>query len=570
MRSGKQLAQTVRGMDGKGYRTYKEIRGSYSFGDFELHIEHVQGDPFAEPSRVSVTVAHDVAGLPNYACADEVGRRAAADFLNRKFCQVLSKHTTRSGSGKSGLIEMLRPGQQVLNRSSLKVRESGEVLARFRVGLPANGRRIAGRSAESLLTRALVECVRGALVSGSWKEEALRKHCETVQDSVALRGALEQKGLIAFVADGALLPRRSGADDRPIQGDAVVFASPESMRVTLDTPFSGAVSGMGISKGVTLIVGGGYHGKSTLLRAIERGYLDHIPGDGREAVVALEDAVKIRAEDGRSVVQTDISAFISNLPSGDDTTCFSTTNASGSTSQATAISEALEMGATALLLDEDTCATNFMIRDQRMQKLVAKEDEPITPFLDRVRSLYENSGVSSLLVMGGAGDYFDVADTVVMMKKYSPLDVTQDAHGIAEQLMSSREQDGETSLTPRERRPNFRSLGHGAGPKGIKVRVRDIDLMSFGREDVRIACVEQLVEKAQVRSIGLALLGLAEGAFGKQQTLREALDAIEAMIQAEGLESLARQVSGELAGFRKYELAAVLGRVRTLKMSAPK
>jgi predicted ABC-class ATPase len=326
---------------------------------------------------------------------------------------------------------------------------------------------------------------------------------------------------------------------------------------------------MGIAQGVTLIVGGGYHGKSTLLRAIERGYLDHIPGDGRERVVATEDAVKIRAEDGRSVVHTDISAFITNLPSGDDTTCFSTTNASGSTSQAAAISEALEMGASTLLLDEDTCATNFMIRDLRMQKLVAKDDEPITPFLDRVRGLYENGGVSSLLVMGGAGDYFDVADTVIMMKQYRPLDVTQQARSIASEFVSAREPCHLGHSTPKKRRANFRSLGVSAGPKGIKVRVRDIDLMSFGREDVRIACVEQLVEKAQVRAIGQALLGLSEGALTKQQTLREALDDIESMVHTEGLESITRRVSGDLAWFRKYELAAVLTRLRTLEMNKP-
>lgn len=570
MCSGNQLAETVRRMDGKGYRTYKEIRGSYSFGDFELHIEHVQGDPFAEPSRVSVTLAADVAGLPKFAVDDCVGRRASADFLNRHFCRALSRHSSRSGSGKSGLIEMLQPGQQVLHRTSMNVAPNGEVQARFRVGLPANGRRIAGRAAQRLLTETLCDCVREALVQGAWDEAALRSHCQTVQDSVALRKALKSRGLIAFIADGASLPRRSGADDRPASNEPVLFESPDSLRVNLQTPHAGEISGMGIAQGVTLIVGGGYHGKSTLLRAIERGYLDHIPGDGREQVVALDDVVKIRAEDGRSVVETDISAFISNLPSGEDTTCFSTTNASGSTSQAAAISEALELGASALLLDEDTCATNFMIRDLRMQKLVARDDEPITPFLDRVRSLFEDGGISSLLVMGGSGDYFDVADTVIMMKQYRPLDVTCDARRIASELSNLRESAAPDYCEPKKRRPNFRSLGSSAGPKGIKVRVRDIDLMSFGREDVRIACVEQLVEKAQVRAIGQALLGLAEAAFANEETLRQALDTVEAMVHTQGLESLARQVSGDLAWFRKYELAAVLGRVRTLKMKSPK
>lgn len=569
MRTGDQLAETVRRMDGKGYRTYKDIRGSYSFGDFELHIEHVQGDPFAEPTRVSVTIASDVAALPQFSIQDSIARRASADFLNRQFCKVLARHSTRSGSGKSGLIQMLEPGQQVLERTSLRVDANGEVRARFLVGLPANGRRIAGRLAQVLLTESLGDCVREALVQGAWDIKLLQTHCEAVQDSVALREALKAQGLIAFVGDGACLPRRSGADDRPVSKAAVLFESPQSLRVTLDTAHSGKISGMGIAQGVTLIVGGGYHGKSTLLRAIERGHLDHIPGDGRERVVATEDAVKIRAEDGRSVVHTDISAFITNLPSGDDTTCFSTTNASGSTSQAAAIAEALEMGASTLLLDEDTCATNFMIRDLRMQKLVAKDDEPITPFLDRVRGLYENGGVSSLLVMGGAGDYFDVADTVIMMKQYRPLDVTQQARLIASELVSTREPCHLSHVTPKKRRANFRSLGASAGPKGIKVRVRDIDLMSFGREDVRIACVEQLVEKAQVRAIGQALLGLSEGALTKQQTLREALDDIESMVHTEGLESITRRVSGDLAWFRKYELAAVLTRLRTLKMNKP-
>lgn len=569
MLTGNQLAETVRRMEGKGYRTYKDIRGSYSFGDFKLHIEHVQGDPFAEPTRVSVTIASDVAGLPQFSIHDSATRRASADFLNRQFCKVLAAHSTRSGSGKSGLIQMLEPGQQVLERTSLQVKANGEVHARFLVGLPANGRRIAGRAAQVLLTESLVDCVREALVQGSWDIKLLQAHCEAVQDSVALREALKAQGLIAFVADGACLPRRSGADDRPASKAAVLFDSPQSLRVTLDTMHSGKVSGMGIAQGVTLIVGGGYHGKSTLLRAIERGHLDHIPGDGRERVVTTEDAVKIRAEDGRSVVHTDISAFITNLPSGDDTKSFSTTNASGSTSQAAAISEALELGASTLLLDEDTCATNFMIRDLRMQKLVAKDDEPITPFLDRVRGLYENDGVSSLLVMGGAGDYFDVADTVIMMKKYRPLDVTQQARDIAAQLVSTREPCRLGHVAPKKRRPNFRSLGPSAGPKGIKVRVRDIDLMSFGREDVRIACVEQLVEKAQVRAIGQVLLGLSEGALTNQQTLREALDDIASMVHTEGLESITRRVSGDLAWFRKYELAAVLTRIRTLKMSKP-
>ena len=181
-----------------------------------------------------------------------------------------------------------------------------------------------------------------------------------------------------------LLPRRSGVDDRPLEGGGVVpFRSPESLRVVLQAPNAGSVPGMGVPVGVTLVVGGGFHGKSTLLRALEAGVYNHRPGDGRERVVSDPDTVKVRAEDGRAVAGVDISAFIDGLPLGQDTHHFTTPNASGSTSQAATIVEALESGAHALLVDEDTSATNFMLRDRRMQSLVPKDAEPITPFQPR-------------------------------------------------------------------------------------------------------------------------------------------------------------------------------------------
>lgn len=566
MRRMEQLGEEVQRIDGRGYRAYKNIAGSYAANDFELHIEHVQGDPFAEPSRISVTVPSDVANFPDFAIVTETARRATADFLNRLFCQAIDQHSCQSGSGKSGMIEMLRPGQQVLARSSLSIDPRGEVRARFRVGLPAHGRRVAAKAARNLLTQAVPACVRESLVAGSWDGAALLAHVQSVEDSVVLRESLHERGFIAFVADGARLPRLSGSSDLPSESSVVPFSSPDSLRVKLPSAHSGDISGLGIPVGVTLIVGGGYHGKSTLLRAVERGYLDHIPGDGRERVVSVFDTVKIRAEDGRAVSGADISAFISNLPGGENTENFSTPNASGSTSQAAAISEALELGASALILDEDTCATNFMIRDQRMQRLVATADEPITPFLDRVRGLFEKDGVSTLLVMGGCGDYFDVADTVILMRRYVPEDASLRAREISLELISSRNLSQPHVSPPKPRFPNFGSLRSCGGPKGIKVRVRDIDLMSFGDEDVRLGCVEQLVEKAQVRAIGQALLILSQDDSFSDKTLCNAVEELNGRLKERGFGALTNRITGDLALFRKYELAAVLGRVRALRM----
>eukprot|EP00438_Fugacium_kawagutii_P004327 Skav220059 [mRNA] locus=scaffold1709:61262:63212:- [translate_table: standard] len=208
------------------------------------------------------------------------------------------------------------------------------------------------------------------------------------------------------------------------------------MEVSITLPHAGTVTGMGITRGVSVIVGGGFHGKSTLLHALQLGIYNKVPGDGREHVVCEPSAVKIRAEDGRSVKCTDISPFINNLPFGKlavmgtmalwkATTEFSTGDASGSTSQAANIIEALEVGAMSLLVDEaprrqtdDTCATNFMIRDEKMKALVAPDKEPITAFVRKVRPLFEELGVSTILVVGGSGDFFTVADAVIMMDEW--------------------------------------------------------------------------------------------------------------------------------------------------------
>ena len=235
---------------------------------------------------------------------------------------------------------------------------------------------------------------------------------------------------------------------------------------------------------LTLIVGGGYHGKSTLLQAIERGVYNHIYGDGREWVVTDPTAVKIRAEDGRRIENVDISSFIHNPPLNKNTEEFSTENASGSTSQAANIVEAVEAGTQLILFDEDTSATNFMIRDERMQRLVSNEKEPITPFIDRVRELYEDHNISTIMVMGGSGDYFEVADTVIMMDNYLPEDVTMDAKKIKEELPINRMQEVEFKFRFKERYPLPESIKPYKGRK-IKLDVRGKSTILLGHGNHR-------------------------------------------------------------------------------------
>lgn len=560
------LRQQLIDLDRRSYKAYKDIQGSYKFPDFTLIIEHVQGDPFASPSKLRVKIPQNIADFPKKTYSSASREVALRDYLTREFRKKAHKISSRRGTGNSGTIEMVRMGQTVLPRTAVNV-DDDYVEARFLVGLPAQGRRILGKQAAELLCDDIAELVDETLKYDALDAEILQKHVETVEDADWLRSQLEDSQLVAFIPNGAILPRRSGVDDRPLAEGAIPFQSPESLQVEFSCPNRGTIEGMGIPTGITLVVGGGYHGKSTLLNAIETGIYNHIPSDGRELVVTHPDALKVRAEDGRSVSGVDISPFINDLPQGRSTTQFSTANASGSTSQAANIVEAVEAGGKVLLVDEDTAATNFMIRDRRMQELIAKNKEPITPFIDKVRLLYQDLGVSVLLVMGGSGDYFDIADRAIAMENFLPYDVTDRAKAIAAEYATGRESEGGEmfgKISSRIIQPN--SLDPSSGKRDVKVKVRDVDAISFGKEDIDLSSVEQIAESSQLRAIAAALVYLKQEYVNGKLSLAEILDRVMADVQEQGLDVLTRFPEGDLAEFRRLELAAAINRLRTLQV----
>ncbi len=566
MTNQENLRQLLLQLDNRGYKAYKGIQGSYEFPDFTLIVDRVQGDPFATPSQVRVQLPQSVAGFPGDLYRTRSREIALRDYLTRQFDHAARGISSRRGTGNSGLIAITHVGQSVLERTSAFVTDE-LVEVRFVVGLPARGRSIAGRQAAEMLCDGIPDIVDQALKYRQLDATAIEHHVQTVEDADWLRQNLVERGLVAFIPDGAILPRRSGVDDQPLSAEAVAFQSPETLRVEFTCPNRGLITGMGIPVGVTLIVGGGYHGKSTLLRAIELGVYNHIPNDGRELVVTNPAAVKIRAEDGRSIASVDISPFINQLPQGRSTSQFSTTNASGSTSQAANIMEALEAGARLLLVDEDTAATNFMIRDRRMQQLIAKDKEPITPFIDKVRQLYTDYAVSTILVMGGSGDYFDVADTVIAMENFQPHDVTEKAKAIAlanrtERLFEGGKGFGE--ITPRI--PLGESIDPSRGHREVKLKVRDVDEVVFGTEEVDLGAVEQIVERGQLRAIAEAIVYAKRQYINERYTLPEILNHVMADIESQGLDLLTYMPEGDLVLFRRFELAAVLNRLRTLKV----
>lgn len=562
------LRSRLRRIDGRGYKAYRDLRGVYDFPSFSLSIDYVQGDPFAAPSRLSVRLSKENSGLPGWCSSNRIRRVAGGDFLTRSFFQAARRIARgRRGTGKSGLIEIDCGGQEVLERTSALV-DADSIEVRFVAGLPAAGRRVLARQAEEMLVGEVPRIVEAALLFKNFDQAAFRRHVETVEDQQALRDQLRELGLAAFVADGAILPRRSGVDDRPLPSrDAVAFVSPESLRLALSRPNAGPIQGMGIPEGVTLIVGGGFHGKSTLLRALERGVYNHVPGDGREWVVAAESAVKIRAEDGRFVEGVDISAFIANLPFARQTDSFSTQNASGSTSQAANIIEALEMGSRLLLIDEDTSATNFMIRDARMQALVNKAIEPITPLVDRVRELHREHGASTILVMGGSGDYLEVADRVILMRDYLPSDVTGEARKVVERLPSERVREtGPAFRGSFARRPLPGSFDPRRGRRDVKIDVKGVHSLLFGTTAIDMGSVEQLVDAAQTRLIGEAIRCYGARVADPETSLRDGIQTLLSAVEEKGLDCLSSFKVGNLALPRRFEIAAAVNRMRSLKV----
>ena len=539
MQSSNQLQDMLRSINRKSYPAYKSLKGAYQFKKYVLSIDHVQGDPFASPSHVSVKIFHREAGFPAEYYKDKLTRITLADYLTRRFEQQVNRYTFRAkGSGKSGLISVTRCGQEVLERTACEITEQG-ITVRFFVGFPANGRTINAGELEKIFFEFLPVCVEKAFVYRNLSGKDLENTIFLAEDQAYIREELKKRSLVAFVNDGAILPRESGISSKPMKG-SVTFSSPESLRVTMALPHKGKITGMGIPKGITLIVGGGYHGKSTLLNALELGVYNHIQGDGREYVITDSTAQKLRSEDGRFVKDVDISLFINDLPNKKDTTCFSTEDASGSTSQAAGIVEGIEAGSKVFLLDEDTSATNFMVRDAFMQHVISREKEPITPFLERARDLYEKAGISTILVAGSSGAFFHIADTVIQMDNYHPVDITAVTGKLCQEYPLSdieapafRLPESHRIMTRAKVAPSRHS--RPGQPERLKTKVHGKDGFSLGKTEVDLRYVEQLIDSEQTASLALLLKYACEHLIDGKRTLPEIVAYLDAQLKKQGL-----------------------------------
>lgn len=563
MKSSAELKKDILAIDHRGYPGYKGLRGRYQFKDHVLSIDHVQGDPFASPSHLSVHVDGHKAGFPKDYYQDDISRITLQDHLTRCFGKALAPFSFKAkGSGKSGLLSVSHCGQQVLERTACEVSADGSVTVRFEAGFPANGRSVNAGELVKMLFQFVPEAAQIALFYDRLNKNALKAAIELARDQQFIREHLSEQGLAAFLADGSVLPRESGISDRPMKG-AVPFQSPSACKVTVTLPYHGPVTGMGIKKGITLFVGGGYHGKSTILQALEMGVYNHIAGDGREYVITDPSAWKLRAEDGRSISNTDISPFINHLPNKKDTVHFSTEDASGSTSQAANLMEAVESGSKLLLIDEDTSATNFMIRDELMQKVICREEEPITPFIERVRSMYDDLGVSSIIVAGSSGSFFGIADTIIQMKEYVPYDITERAREVAASYPALKQQE-HFPVSDNMRAPKA-NQALKKDPR-LKMKTMGTNEMLLAKDAIELRYLEQLIDPEQTNALAYALKYLELNRMNGSRTVSQLLDDIEALTASKGLSALydKEYVRSGLAMPRRQEIAACLNRYRKL------
>lgn len=567
MQTSAELKNLLKRIDHRGYPAYKDTKGEYKFPGYILSIDHVQGDPFASPSKVSVHVSGKSAGFPKKLYQGKHQRIALQDELTRQFGKKAERFAFKAkGSGKSGLISVSRCGQEVLERTACSIEpKSGAVVLRMEIGFPANGRTINARELDKILFEFVPECVKFALIYKNMDAEKLREIIDLAEDQQYIREMLPKLGLCAFVANGSILPRESGVSSRPMRG-GIRFQSPKEQEVTLDLPHAGKLTGMGIKKGITLIVGGGYHGKSTLLKALELGVYNHIFGDGREYVITDDTAVKLRAEDGRSIQKTDISMFINDLPNGKDTVGFYTEDASGSTSQAANVIEGIEAGTSLFLIDEDTSATNFMIRDELMQRVIHREMEPITPFIERIREMYEEYGISTIIVAGSSGAYFHIADRIIQMDRYIPKDITALAKQEAEKFpaISSPEQKAKKPDFARCPRPDKAFQGN----ERIKMKTMGKEAVMINRDTIDLRYVEQITDSEQVTALGYCVRYAQKHLLDGKKNLQQIASELEEVMEKKNLAAICENSSSIacMAMPRRQEIFACFDRYRGLKL----
>jgi predicted ABC-class ATPase len=551
--------------NGKGVQVYRDLTGAYRFDRYELYLDHVHPDPAAPTCLARIRMDQAEAQVPRPLWEDAACRVAVQDFLARSVRDAVARHVRTRWSGRIVPLTVGAGGQEILPRTACVVGEDA-VEIRLTIALPAEGRKILAKPAQALLFEDLPAVVGAGLAWGELDGNAGRRHCEAYVDYLALRAALPAHGLVAFVADGSVLAREAAPSGRPMRGGrAASFHAPEGLAVTITLPHRGPVRGLGVRAGVTVIAGGLSSGKSTLLAAIAHGGYAHVPGDGRELVATVSDAVALRADPGRRIERVDVSGFVHALSPGTDVTALVAERATGMLSMAAGVAEALELGTSLLLVDEDDSAIAFLARDPVMLELLPGSEAALSPLVERVRVLWETHGISTIIATGGLGEYLSVADSIIVMDGFHATEATDRARRIAAGRPAAMHRPFHL---PAPRCPQPRGVG-GVKGRGLRTELRWPEALSVGRDTVELGALPLLVDPGQARAAGDAVLYAVErGYVDGRAPVAEIIDRIVADVEAGGLQVLALQPNHpiEYTLPRRHEIAGVLNRLRSLQV----
>ena len=551
----KDLEKQLTQINKKGYKTYQQLKNIYQYPTYTLHLDYIQKDPYAKPSKAHITIKQDTHKIPEKLYNTPPRKTALETIITQKFHQETLKHKYNH----KAKITIPHNNQEILIRNNIEITKE-KLTIYFNIGLPANGRRINSQEAQKLLNSILPQIIKNTCNYQKYDKEYLLKTVITNEDATYIRNNLKQKKIVTFIANNSILPRKTGNNDKPLK-TAKPFKTPETLKQEYITNNNTKIIGMGIPEGITIIIGGGYHGKTTLLESIQNGVYNHIYQDGREYTITDKTATKIKAENGRNIEKVNINSFISNTPNNINTKQFTTNNASGSTSQATNLIEAIEAGSKLILIDEDTSATNFMIQDPLMQEIITTQKEPITPLTDQIQNI-KKQNISIIIVTGGTSQYLKYADTIIQMDNYQAQDITQKV----KKILTKKKQNYkpiEKKLEYTTRKPAKNCINPYKGRKKV-TKNKELNTILFGTEIIDIKDIEQLICHDQAQTISI-ILDYITKYIDSKTSIKEIILQVDKDIQEKGLNILSKN-NHSLVYVRPIDIAAAINRIRSLKI----
>ena len=555
MRDKREFHSILTTIHGKDASAYMALAGDFDFTRFVLH--HIRIAVQGDAETVATLVLHVpqmIAGFPESLFETPIRRTALEDHLTREVAKAVSRVQSLTGVTGPDTIRFVNPGPHILPRSAFVV-ASDFVEARLSVCLPVKDGKVDADSARRIFFDLLPQIVTDAMIFCYQDAEQIQRFVQVMEDADEIRQSLMQQGLVGFVAEGS-----SPSPNGP------ALTIDESIRTEIGVPNAGTLNGLAIPSGVTVVLGDPLSGRHELVAALGDGVYNHIPEDGRSLIVTVPDAVRVCAEPGRPVRNVDLRAFLRDSQAA---ASVSTASASGHVSQMATSMEALQAGAQVLMYDESDSDAAFLAADARLRTVSGGHPGQAIPLSDRVRQMADEWRIS--IVIGAwacAGPFLASADRILWIENGVVRDVTDSARDVGfdapdAQIHSLPELATET------RRICPSSIDPSCGFDDARIEAPTPDTIQFGRSIIHLAGVPQVADESQAFTLGLILNYAKLHHLDTDRSLSEVLDLIDQELGMEGLDTLARDLRGNLARPRRFEIAAALNRLPTLRTVEP-